>query len=132
MTWPTNIQGEPLKSTPPKSLYNFWHLEKFWASFDGILYLENLGEVDFSGSPCKSLGTDRPCKALGTTRQSETQDTARQCEALGTDWPCEALGTARQSKALGTIRQSGALSTVESKRNSKRRCYQVAIDCCRE
>ena len=52
------IQGEPLKSTPPKlskykTLYNLWHLEIFWDSFDGILDLERLGGVDFSGSPCR-------------------------------------------------------------------------------
>ena len=44
------LQGDMLKLTPliflsTKSLYNIWHLEKFWAKFDGILYLENLGGV---------------------------------------------------------------------------------------
>ena len=28
-----------------RSFYNLWHLEKFWASFDGILYLEYIGVV---------------------------------------------------------------------------------------
>ena len=37
-----------------KSLYNFWHLEKFWASFDEVLYSENLWVVDFRGSPCRA------------------------------------------------------------------------------
>ena len=42
------VQGEPLKLPPlnllsTRSLYNLWHLEKFLASFDGILSLKNLG-----------------------------------------------------------------------------------------
>ena len=35
------IQFTKLYST--RSLYNLWHLEKFLASFDGILSLKNLG-----------------------------------------------------------------------------------------
>ena len=35
-----------------KSLYNLWHLEGVWASFDGILDLEKLEGFDFSGASC--------------------------------------------------------------------------------
>ena len=44
--------SSPGSKVSTKSLNNFWHLEKVWASFDRILYFENLGGVDFSGSPC--------------------------------------------------------------------------------
>ena len=57
MPFSTYAQGEPLKLTTPlnflstKSLYNFGHLEKFWASFDGILYSENLGGSTLAADP---------------------------------------------------------------------------------
>ena len=37
------LNWSPPKVFKYKSLYNLWHLEKFWPSFDGILYLENIG-----------------------------------------------------------------------------------------
>ena len=37
------LTGAPLNFLSKKSFYNLWHLEKFGASFHGILYLENLG-----------------------------------------------------------------------------------------
>ena len=47
---PPKLQGVFFNWTPPKLskykfLYNLWHLEKFWASLHGFLYLENLGGV---------------------------------------------------------------------------------------
>ena len=37
------FSGPPLNSLSTKSLYKLWHLEKFWSSLYGILYLENSG-----------------------------------------------------------------------------------------
>ena len=54
------LQGDPLKSTPPKFLSTRSHQN--WPriflsarSYKAILSLEKLGGVDFSGTPCKGL-----------------------------------------------------------------------------
>ena len=52
------LQGVFFNWSPPKfskykSLYNLWHLEKLWASLHGILYLENLGGLQFKKTSCR-------------------------------------------------------------------------------
>ena len=50
------LTGAPPPKFPEyKSLYNLWHLEKFWVSFDGILYLKKYRGAPVKKSPCITI-----------------------------------------------------------------------------